>query len=972
MVEAGLRLAEVGIHHAVVEVEDLVGEDLVGEEEYKSSRESILSVSQTNLTMHRNRDGSAPAIKQSVLTIENKYHETASKPAGLDLSSLSIQDKPKYPPRPGFGTNGQKVTLFSNHFELETRPNLILYLYDVTVKPDLVGRKMGQLFNLLLEQPHFRPHTNSIASDKRKFLVSCTKLDNVRVQIPHMMEDESTPSAKSTTHQVTVELKGAFTLSQLIGYLSSTTLGAPSFDKGSFLQALNIFLSNFAQKKPGIQPVGSSKCFDLKAINDNQQSWDLGAGLRAVRGYFNSIRVATGRILVNVNVSHIAIYNAGPLPELMNAYGTFDKGKLDGFLWGVRVKLLHIKGKEKKGVYYPRIKTVIGLATPKDGLDKKGKPTEEHPPRVKKLGAGAKDVEFWLNTENKYISVFDYFKKTYGRVLKFPDLPVVNTGKKDLPSYLPPEACEVIPGQPAKAKLSPKQTQGMIKFAVRKPWQNANSITNEGMNTVGLLPNVNPDLNNFGVRVSPNLISVPGRVLGEPKIIYKGNKSMTSRFGSWNLANVQMNKGITLKDWVCIAFPRSNQDAQALPTLLKNFTKTLRDTGLKVDDCKQPKLLNTPTEEDLQQASNPVLDALKSVPGGSRKVALVVLPNKGVGLYRYIKNKAEKVAGVYTICVVFENIIKDSVQYYANVAMKFNLKLGGVNHLIDKPKMGLIGEGQTMVVGLDVTHPSPGSCPNAPSVASIVASVDKDLGQWPGRLSIQEKRKEMITNLDDLLKSRLQLWRTKGNNKKLPDNILIYRDGVSEGQYDTVLEEELRDVRKACEETYPAQDTKKGLPHITIVIVGKRHHVRFYPQREADADRSANPKNGTVVDRGVTEARNWHFYLQAHTCLQGTARPAHYFVIHDEIFSKRPLPKGFANAADVLEDLTHSMCYLFPRATKAVSICPPAYLADLLCERGRVYLQRLFDPPNPRDPQSDPTPADVAIHPDLEHSMFYQ
>lgn len=32
------------------------------------------------------------------------------------------------------------------------------------------------------------------------------------------------------------------------------------------------------------------------------------------------------------------------------------------------------------------------------------------------------------------------------------------------------------------------------------------------------------------------------------------------------------------------------------------------------------------------------------------------------------------------------------------------------------------------------------------------------------------------------------------------------------------------------------------------------------------------------------------------------------------------------------------MCYLFNRATKAVSICPPAYYADLLCERGRSYL----------------------------------
>ena len=38
-----------------------------------------------------------------------------------------------------------------------------------------------------------------------------------------------------------------------------------------------------------------------------------------------------------------------------------------------------------------------------------------------------------------------------------------------------------------------------------------------------------------------------------------------------------------------------------------------------------------------------------------------------------------------------------------------------------------------------------------------------------------------------------------------------------------------------------------------------------------------------------------------------------------------------------MEDLTHNMCYTFGRATKAVSICPPAYYADILCERARCY-----------------------------------
>jgi hypothetical protein len=220
-------------------------------------------------------------------------------------------------------------------------------------------------------------------------------------------------------------------------------------------------------------------------------------------------------------------------------------------------------------------------------------------------------------------------------------------------------------------------------------------------------------------------------------------------------------------------------------------------------------------------------------------------------------------------------------------------------------------------------------------------------------------------------------------NKALPENILVYRDGVSEGQYNIVLDEELPALRTACDAMYPATDTKAGKPRITIVIVGKRHNTRFYPTKTEEADRGGNPVNGTIVDRGVTEARNWDFFLQAHSAIQGTARPAHYYIVYDQIFRGLKLPPKFLTAADALEDLTHNMCYLFGRATKAVSICPPAYYADLVCARARCYLSMLFDPSPLSSPDTSsvgtgaavtpqtPDPSMVTIHPVVRDAMFY-
>ena len=66
--------------------------------------------------------------------------------------------------------------------------------------------------------------------------------------------------------------------------------------------------------------------------------------------------------------------------------------------------------------------------------------------------------------------------------------------------------------------------------------------------------------------------------------------------------------------------------------------------------------------------------------------------------------------------------------------------------------------------------------------------------------------------------------------------------------------------------------------------------------------------------------------------MQGTTRPTHYYVVHDEI--------GFK--ADDLQGLTNAVSYMFARATKAVSLVSPAYYADLACERGRCYLHKLL------------------------------
>jgi eukaryotic translation initiation factor 2C len=488
--------------------------------------------------------------------------------------------------------------------------------------------------------------------------------------------------------------------------------------------------------------------------------------------------------------------------------------------------------------------------------------------------------------------------------------------------------------------------------------------------------------------VTPKLIAVPGRVLTGPDVKYRDGKVAKPRFGSWNMQSIQFSTRARLPSWtyLWISFqgsPDAWNNDQDLSSTLNAFQAKLKEVGIDANPYT-PGLritLSTATiDAEIDAAINRfVSHATRPAPS----LILVIMPYVDTSIYNRIKFVCDVKKGLRNICVVGSKFAKDrNDQYFANVALKVNLKLGGRNQFVDNSKLGIIPEGKTMVVGIDVTHPSPGSSSTAPSVAGIVASIDQWLAQWPADLQIQTARQEMVSGLDSMLKSRLHLW-AKNNKGTYPGNILIYRDGVSEGQYEIVLDQELPLLRKACKEVYPASDTKKGLPRMSIIIVGKRHNTRFYPTRKEDADRSSNPQNGTVVDRGVTEARNWDFFLQAHAAIQGTARPAHYYTVLDEIFRGGKIQPPFQNAADALEDLTHNMCYLFGRATKAVSICPAAYYADLVCERARCYLSRLFDATpgatpagsvvegegGGAGPGADPT--DVRIHENVRDTMFY-
>ena len=478
-------------------------------------------------------------------------------------------------------------------------------------------------------------------------------------------------------------------------------------------------------------------------------------------------------------------------------------------------------------------------------------------------------------------------------------------------------------------------------------------------------------------------------MLVPPQILYK-NKKAAEASGSWNLLGCKFAVGKKLGNWGCLRLRWfSKKDHK---TATSKFTDNLGNCDMETKAAGSETLDYNKRRQDFFDPGGKTLEQTIAALHRTKKmdILLVILPGKDTALYNRIKRFSDQSEGIHTVCVIEDKFLKCQGTYFGNVALKFNLKLGGTNHTLSKNDMGIVSQGNTMVVGIDVVHPSPGS--GRASIAAMVGSIDKDLAQWPVDLRVQIREgKEMLDKIRGMINSRLALW--KKRHSKYPENILVYRDGVSEGQYGQVLDEELDKMRKESGELY--KKVNQTWPRFTLIIVAKRHHTRFFPLdknvgKDSSTDnRTHNFTRGLVVDRGITEARTWDFFLQSHNALQGTARPAHYVVLWDEIFTNPALQSVHQqvqpnlSSTDRLQKLTNSMCYLFSRATKAVRIPAPVYYADIACERASRYLagdvndgesvvtDRTEMTQGERERRCVELQRRIEVHEGLRDSMFY-
>ncbi|XP_078436609.1 protein argonaute MEL1-like [Wolffia australiana] len=799
--------------------------------------------------------------------------------------------------RPGYGGVGRKIKVRTNHIPVQLSAKQIFH-YDVAITPEVASKavNMSIINELVLLYGESHLERRKVAYDRSKSLYTAGPLSFEFKEFEIELKDQPKP------RKFKVVLRSAATIE--LTHLQMFLMGRTHDEPKETIHALDVALRQTASRM--YTPVARS--FFSPSLGGRAQ---IGEGCEYWMGFYSSLRPTQIGLSLNIDISATAFYEPILVTDFMYSYLNFrddrsrftdtDRLRLKKALRGVKVKVTHQRNA-------PRRYRVNGVT-----------PTP------------AKDSIFSLTDgADRKISVADYFREQYGLQLKYAHWPCLIAGSEKKPIFLPMEVCVIVEGQRYTKKLNERQVTCLLRATCTRPGEREKRISNV---VSGCKFADDQLIREFGLSVSRESSVVDARVLSPPTLQYNESgreKVCQPSMGQWNMNNKRMFEAGKVDHWAFLNLSSLREDS--LNRFIHQLGVTCQQIGILFNPAPMMKFAPDLRKASLPQVLNHVhvhcSNVLKQSGRDHLKLLIVVLPER-INCYGQIKKICDTSLGIVTQCCLPKNVDKCNRAYLENLSLKINVKVKGRNTvLVDavRRQIPLVSDKPTIIIGADVTHPSPGE-DSSGSIAAVVASTDwPEISRYSCLLSAQPPRQEIIADLcksveNSMIRKHLLKFYQKVRRK--PDRIIFYRDGVSEGQFNEVLLYEVDAIRKACatlEENY--------FPRVTFIVVQKRHHTRLFPLDNKDADRSGNVLPGTVVDTGICHPTQFDFYLCSHAGIQGTSRPTHYHVLYDE--------NNFS--ADNIQSLTNKLCYTYARCTRSVSVVPPVYYAHLAAARARYYV----------------------------------
>ncbi|KAK7794255.1 hypothetical protein R5R35_014662 [Gryllus longicercus] len=365
------------------------------------------------------------------------------------------------------------------------------------------------------------------------------------------------------------------------------------------------------------------------------------------------------------------------------------------------------------------------------------------------------------------------------------------------------------------------------------------------------------DFREWNMRFSQRLLEFDARVMqNEPIIQSSSEKYNPSALVDWTR---------DLRSRPMLVMPDFNVWAVIVPGKMKSSAMSFISTLQKAGGGMRFRIPGPQCFDIKDDRASTYVEAIeRAINTTNPQLIMIIVPNNRADRYSSLKKKCCVDRAVPSQVVLGKNLNAKGVMSIATkVSIQICCKIGGAPWTVDMPLSGL------MVAGFDVCHDT---TTRGRSFGAMVASLDKSMTRYYSAASAHTTGEELSNDLSLNMTKAARRYMDY-NNGALPARIIIYRDGVGEGQIPYVFQHEVNLVRETLGKLYASAGVTLKLAYI---IVNKRINTRLFLNND-------NPPPGTVVDDCITLPERYDFFLVSQTVRQGTVSPTYYNVISDNV-----------------------------------------------------------------------------------------
>merc|ERR1711962_1132473 len=297
-------------------------------------------------------------------------------------------------------------------------------------------------------------------------------------------------------------------------------------------------------------------------------------------------------------------------------------------------------------------------------------------------------------------------------------------------------------------------------------------------------------------------MKLTGRILDPPSLKYKemGKKRnlvtiAKANPGSWRQDKNQYLDGCKVENWAILDMCKL--DESQAKVVVQGFVNIGKENGISFTNEVHRQVA---AMRDMDQAMSSIEGHVAKIVTKFREekkkpldLVIVIFPFKAGSLYDKIKQLGDMKFNISTQCCLKNNLFraeKLNMQVVANLCLKINAKLGGINHVLAKTCRPKILSKPVMIMGADVSHPAPASRKFKPSIVAVTGSVEPKATVYETQVRIQDagndKNEEVIQDMKNITVALLKKFYERNNGGKAREAYYVQRWSVGRAVPDCV------------------------------------------------------------------------------------------------------------------------------------------------------------------------------------------